>query len=270
MINFFRKTRKKLADDNKPLKYARYAIGEIILVMIGILLALQVNNWNENANEQHKIKEYAVSLIQDLENDIDMVGKIHQQNEEIVDRIDSLNKYSRNRKIEDFSNLTMLYFTLNKPHKPYEWNRTTITELKNSGYLGLIKNDSLSKMISEYDAVTYHLDDDFINDRIQFEKATDLSVSIVNHNYPNFLEFRKKLLPINNVRDYNFFESEEYLVAKSINLGLITNDINQINKMVNSYSVLLLYLRIRTDEELPDLVHDASEIITLLKETYLN
>ena len=48
MIPFFRKIRKKLADDNKPIKYLRYAIGEIVLVMIGILLALQVNNWNQN------------------------------------------------------------------------------------------------------------------------------------------------------------------------------------------------------------------------------
>ncbi len=47
MINFFRKIRKKLADDNKPLKYARYAIGEIVLVVIGILIALSINNWNE-------------------------------------------------------------------------------------------------------------------------------------------------------------------------------------------------------------------------------
>ena len=41
MIGFFRKIRKKLADDNKPLKYMRYAIGEIVLVVIGILIALQ-------------------------------------------------------------------------------------------------------------------------------------------------------------------------------------------------------------------------------------
>jgi hypothetical protein len=47
MINFFRKTRKKLSDDNKPLKYARYAIGEILLVVIGILIALSINNWNK-------------------------------------------------------------------------------------------------------------------------------------------------------------------------------------------------------------------------------
>ena len=47
MINFFRKIRKQQADDNKPLKYARYAIGEIVLVVIGILIALQINNWNQ-------------------------------------------------------------------------------------------------------------------------------------------------------------------------------------------------------------------------------
>jgi hypothetical protein len=48
MINFFRKIRKKLADDNQLLKYSRYAIGEILLVVIGILIALSINNWNQN------------------------------------------------------------------------------------------------------------------------------------------------------------------------------------------------------------------------------
>ena len=47
MIGFFRKIRRKLADQNKFIQYSRYAIGEIVLVMVGILLALQVNNWNE-------------------------------------------------------------------------------------------------------------------------------------------------------------------------------------------------------------------------------
>ncbi len=44
MINFFRKTRKELADDNKFFKYSRNAIGEIVLVVIEILIVLQINN----------------------------------------------------------------------------------------------------------------------------------------------------------------------------------------------------------------------------------
>jgi len=66
MINFFRKIRKKFADDNKPLKYMRYAIGEIVLVMIGILLALQVNNWNEVRKSKIKADIFKEKIISDL------------------------------------------------------------------------------------------------------------------------------------------------------------------------------------------------------------
>ncbi len=64
MIPFFRRIRKKLADDNKPLKYARYAIGEIVLVVIGILIALSINNWNENQKER-KSERLILSEIRD-------------------------------------------------------------------------------------------------------------------------------------------------------------------------------------------------------------
>jgi len=62
MINFFRKIRKQLADDNKPLKYARYAIGEIVLVVIGILIALSINNWNENQKDRKAENEALIDL----------------------------------------------------------------------------------------------------------------------------------------------------------------------------------------------------------------
>ena len=66
MINFFRRIRKQLADDNKPLKYMRYAVGEIVLVMIGILLALQVNNWNEVRKSKIKAEIFKEKIISDL------------------------------------------------------------------------------------------------------------------------------------------------------------------------------------------------------------
>ena len=70
MIPFFRKIRKQFADDNKPLKYMRYAIGEIALVVIGILIALQINNWNENArthrNQQNNLQLIRVEMTNNL------------------------------------------------------------------------------------------------------------------------------------------------------------------------------------------------------------
>jgi len=69
MINFFRKKRKLLADDNKAIKYTRYAIGEIVLVVIGILIALSINNWNEDRKNQILVKNYTENLIEDLAKD---------------------------------------------------------------------------------------------------------------------------------------------------------------------------------------------------------
>ncbi len=66
MINFFRKIRKQLLTENKFSKYLLYAIGEIALVMIGILLALQVNDWNENKKNGTIIKNNTALLIESL------------------------------------------------------------------------------------------------------------------------------------------------------------------------------------------------------------
>lgn len=84
MINFFRKIRRQLADDNKPMKYMRYAFGEIALVVIGILIALQINNWNEEKKEQ-KLGEVVLHDIRDniLRNN-DLI-------QEAIHTIDSIN-----------------------------------------------------------------------------------------------------------------------------------------------------------------------------------
>ena len=56
MLNFFSKIRKKLAAENKVMAYLRYAIGEILLVVIGILIALQINNWNESRKKENEFR----------------------------------------------------------------------------------------------------------------------------------------------------------------------------------------------------------------------
>ena len=75
MIRIFRNIRKKLAVENNVGRYLRYAIGEILLVVVGILIALQVNNWNE-ARKQNIHKNLIVqSLISDLKMDTSMISQ---------------------------------------------------------------------------------------------------------------------------------------------------------------------------------------------------
>jgi len=76
MIPFFRKIRKKMADDNKPFKYMRYAIGEIALVVIGILIALSINNWNESQKEKKTVQSIYSIVAKDLQNDINDLNEI--------------------------------------------------------------------------------------------------------------------------------------------------------------------------------------------------
>jgi len=65
-----------MADDNKPMKYMRYAFGEILLVVIGILIALQINTWNEERKQRRIIKSVYSIVKSDLKHDIEKFDKI--------------------------------------------------------------------------------------------------------------------------------------------------------------------------------------------------
>lgn len=69
MIRFFRQIRQRLLTQNKLSKYLLYAIGEILLVVIGILIALQVNNWNEERKSIVNEREVYKRMIKDLQID---------------------------------------------------------------------------------------------------------------------------------------------------------------------------------------------------------
>ena len=69
MIKFFRKIRQNLIMENKTSKYFKYAIGDIVLVVIGILIALSINNWNEERKVQNRLLNIYSLIYNDFEND---------------------------------------------------------------------------------------------------------------------------------------------------------------------------------------------------------
>ena len=82
MIKLFRKIRQSLLVQGKLASYFKYALGEIVLVMIGILLALQVNNWNENRKLQNLESDFLEKIHQEFKNNkaqLEFILAIHKQ-----------------------------------------------------------------------------------------------------------------------------------------------------------------------------------------------
>ncbi|MBR9847289.1 MAG: hypothetical protein GYB35_14835 [Algicola sp.] len=107
MIKFFRKIRQNLLSEGKTRKYLKYAVGEILLVVIGILIALQINNWNESRKnstfERKVISELFVDVnqdIQEMNNALDSINQSQKSSYHIIEFMegkteyhDSLNKH---------------------------------------------------------------------------------------------------------------------------------------------------------------------------------
>jgi membrane-associated HD superfamily phosphohydrolase len=258
-----------MADENKPMKYARYAIGEIILVVIGILIALQVNNWNENRIEQNRIKKYAKSLIKDLQNDIEMLEVSRYQAETSFKSIDSLRRYVNETDTKELSNTVLYVLTRDVMYRPYKWNRSTLDELKSSGGLRFISNDSLEKKLVAYETFSQHLDEDFNADVDNAEKATDLIVKILNLSSNYFVKISEMESANFNNPFQQIFQTNEYKESKTHDLKLNTYEPTELNHFVNRFIVIQDNYRIRAFAEMPDIIKDARELIELLSKEYL-
>src|SRR5210317_680030 len=81
MLPFFRKIRYQLAKDNQFFKYSRYAIGEIVLVVVGILIALYINSWNQERIERNKEVVYLTEIRKNLVQDTLRINDVLSFNE---------------------------------------------------------------------------------------------------------------------------------------------------------------------------------------------
>jgi hypothetical protein len=90
MLKYFRTIRKKLIEQDNVRKYLLYAIGEIMLVVIGILIALQVNNWNEQRKEQAIVEELKSAILSDLKSDLVTIDLTLNEINSAIELFDSL------------------------------------------------------------------------------------------------------------------------------------------------------------------------------------
>jgi hypothetical protein len=108
MIKFFRHIRRSLIQENKMSKYFKYAFGEIILVVIGILIALQINNWNENRKKDQLKHEYIVSLKNDYTKDTIQINtklRLNKQEQKYLATLKNRFADGSFKTLQDFKNL---------------------------------------------------------------------------------------------------------------------------------------------------------------------
>jgi len=256
---------------NRNLRgYFWYAAGEIALVVLGILIALQINNWNEERIEKNQIQEYVLSLVGDLQGDLQMLGPVAGQIQDLIDRSRALAEYMQGRTLDEISNLDLFIYTTSPSYRPFEWNRAALEQLKSSGALRQIKDQQLVRKISEYDALTKHLDLDYANDENNIREAVSVMLEVVDMNYPDDMQLPEVMDEITDSPQLpnGFRESARYLELKSADLPLLTNDLGVIKHAVNHFIDVGDALEARTEIEIPRLRKIASEIIELINAEY--
>ena len=154
MIPFFRRIRKKMADDNKPLKYARYAIGEIVLVVIGILIALYINNWNEDRIQANELEGLKKGIANAIRSDIKYLNLIKSGRKDIGEKADSIfnNYISSQNSALTFGDYAYISngFTEIKNTIYYQPNTSSFEALKNSILLSKLQGTDLELLLSSY------------------------------------------------------------------------------------------------------------------------
>ena len=191
MVPFFRKIRKQLADDNQFLKYSRYAVGEIVLVVVGILIALQINTWNGHRLERQEEIRILKSVRNDLENTIKEFEFLNQIRDLVLNSTKEIYTMANSGDFEGHTLDSLIGLTLYRP--TFNNKLGAIELLFSSGKINMITNDSIREFLIAWPGSI----DDMIEEEVY-------AVSVFQNNYYPVVA---RYLIIQNILDLSFSSS---------------------------------------------------------------
>ncbi|WP_191858961.1 DUF6090 family protein [Hanstruepera ponticola] len=196
MVSALRKIRKKLLEQNRAQRYILYAIGEIVLVVIGILIALQINTWNkEKQNRVHEIVTLK-NLKADLEIQKELIKEQIDYELAVIAQVDSAKHY-----VSDEANkavLNRLFRELAARHT-FKANRATFNNMISGGSINLVRNEELQ------------------NDVIRYFQRLDYVESVVNNNNLYMMDSNFGLFVANNGLGLEVDDNNEIISTKIFN-----------------------------------------------------
>ena len=222
MIKFIRNMRQTLLMENKTSKYLKYAVGEIVLVVIGILIALQINNWNESQKALKKEKIYLVKLSQNLKDDISLL-------EDII-KTDSIIIYDLTKLSQEILTATSIKEINHKTNSRFRYllfnpNKTTLDNIISSGQIEIIRNDSIvENLLKYYKSVTKYREG--IDESLK-NYSRDIENFFMNFDHTRNDEILKKKT-IEDYRDHPFVLNSFFY-----KVGLLKYQINNYSFLIN-------------------------------------
>ncbi|WP_242094352.1 DUF6090 family protein [Aestuariivivens sediminicola] len=212
MIKFFRQIRQRLLSEGKTTKYLKYAVGEIVLVVIGILIALSINNWNEERKKNISLGKALGQVIIDLKQDEETLKMYEEMEQKHIQYLEALSYRNYNNiKLDSILYNLDHYFSFIESNNSY-------SNLKSSGLFTEIENDSLKSNLTLYYEQAYG----------QLKDVTEYGETFTNDRIIPFL-----LLNLN--WDDNFLVDEKLVKEKIATTNLIQLAKYQIN--VKKYSI---------------------------------
>ena len=246
MIKFFRKIRQNLLSEGKTGKYLKYAIGEIILVIIGILIALQLNNVNENRKANKQEIKYLKSFKIDLEANVQELERVIKKSDLVKKRANRILEYERGH--IDNINLTQLDTLIMNisDYTVFLSQDGTIEDVIGSGALRIIKKDSIRQAIASWNSNLKNMREyeqlskdgaiqylEYLRQNIDIYKASNQE-TILTEATKQFLfkdrQFLNKVIQrLMTARTLNhLYKREQPKIEKLI--SMINNEINYIEK----------------------------------------
>lgn len=148
-MKFFRKIRQQLFSESKFTKYLLYAIGEIVLVVIGILIALQINNWNETKKNSKKEAYLLKQLQKEFKSDSSHIANLAWLTRLKVEDGKKISSFLEGESQMNSDSLVSFLF-FNGKALLFQSHTPTYDEIISSGNMSLIKSEALKTMISSY------------------------------------------------------------------------------------------------------------------------
>ncbi len=154
MIKFFRNIRLSLLEENKPGKYLAYASGEIVLVVIGILIALQLNNWNANRIAQEEKRELLVELNMEFKANKNVLLAFRKEEEKAMQSAEKLIELvgASKEELEQYDLDRLLFETF--PSNELAFSDNAIISIVQSGRLSQLKDDRILDLLHQWNSLS--------------------------------------------------------------------------------------------------------------------